>query len=403
MTIENRLNFTHCPSASRRRTPHSGLALLLLAPLACAPLIRSQNAHPSSPTSPSISTPGAEGSTPAADPAADPVADPIVDPAPGDASSATQRPPTGAAIHGVVAGADGTVYQGVHVALAETGTTPPPPLATQVTDANGAFAFTNLRAGPFRITLSSRGFITRSVSGVLHAGENYDAQTIVLPLAGAASEVHVTASRVEIAAAQLNVEEKQRVLGLIPNFYISYDPNAAPLTSRQKFQLAWRSSIDPFTWAVTGAFAGAEQASNTFAGYGQGAQGYAKRFGANYADTFIATMLGGAVLPALLKQDPRYFVKGTGTVRARIWYAVETTVICKGDNGRWQPAYSSILGGIAAAGISNLYYPPSDREGLELTFQNAAIGLAEGGIENLFQEFLVRRLTPAARKTQADE
>jgi hypothetical protein len=315
----------------------------------------------------------------------------------------TPRKVTGETIHGIVKGDDGTVYQGVRVTLFETGATPPPPPATQVTDANGAFNFSDLPAGTFRLTLSSRGFLTRSISGVLQPGENYDAQTIVLSLAATTSEVRVTASQVEIAEAQLNVEEKQRVLGVFPNFYVSYDHNAAPLTTRQKFQLAWKSSIDPITWVLNGASAGLEQAANTFAGYGQGVQGYAKRFGAGYADTFDGTMLGGAVLPALLKQDPRYFVKGTGSVGSRVWYALETTVIQKGDNGRWQPAYSSILGGLAAAGISNIYYPASDREGLQLTFQNAGIGLAIGGAENLLQEFLIRKLTPGAGKDHANE
>ena len=357
----------------------------MLASLVCTPPLCTQAVRLPSSAPPSVSHPGEEGSDSASAPA----------PTPGLA--------TGAAIHGIVKSGDGTVYQGVHVTLVETGITPPPPPATQVTNANGAFDFTGLPAGPFRLTLSSRGFLTRSVSGVLQPGENYDAQTIVLPLAAATSEVRVTASRVEIAEAQLNLEEKQRVLGVFPNFYVTYDANAAPLTARQKFQLAWRSSIDPVTWVLTGVSAGAEQAGNIFAGYGQGAQGYAKRFGAGYADTFDANMLGGAVLPSLLKQDPRYFVKGTGSVGSRIWYALETTVICKGDNGRWQPAYASILGGLAAAGISNIYYPASDREGPGLTFQNAGIGLAVGGVENLLQEFLIRRLTPGARKNHVDQ
>ena len=95
---------------------------------------------------------------------------------------------------------------------------------------------------------------------------------------------------------------------------------------------------------MTGAIAGVEQASNTFAGYGQGAQGYGKRFGANYADAFIDTMIGGAILPSLFKQDPRYFYKGTGTIRSRAMYAIANSVICKGDNGRWQPNYSGDSG-----------------------------------------------------------
>jgi hypothetical protein len=188
------------------------------------------------------------------------------------------------------------------------------------------------------------------------------------------------------------------VLGVIPNFYVEYAPNAAPLNSRQKFSLAWRSSIDPFTFLASAAFAGVEQADNSFSGYGQGAQGYAKRFGANYADGFTSNMIGGAILPSLLKQDPRYFYKGTGTIRSRAFYAIAMTVVSKGDNGNWQPNYSGIIGGLAAGGISNLYYPASNRDGATLTFENALIGLAGGAVQNLLQEFVIRKLTPKVPK-----
>jgi hypothetical protein len=145
---------------------------------------------------------------------------------------------------------------------------------------------------------------------------------------------------------------------------------------------------------LTGIWAGAQQANNTFSGYGQGAQGYAKRYAANYSDGFIGTMLGGAILPSLLKQDPRYFYKGTGTIRSRALYAMAMSVMCKGDNGRWQVNYSGIIGGLAAGGISNLYYPDSDRNGVALTFENALLGIAGDVALNLFQEFLGRKLTP---------
>ena len=126
--------------------------------------------------------------------------------------------------------------------------------------------------------------------------------------------------------------------------------------------------MDPVTFAASGGFAGVEQADNGFSGYGQGAQGYAKRYGASYADSFIGTMVGGAILPSLLKQDPRYFYKGTGSKGSRIMYAMANAVICKGDNGHWQPDYSGILGSLAAGGISNLYYPASSRNGVALDF-----------------------------------
>jgi hypothetical protein len=305
--------------------------------------------------------------------------------------------PATASMHGVVTSTDGAVYEGARVLLESSGGAGA--TATTETDSNGAFGFANLPVGAFKLTVSARGFLTQSISGVLGAGEDFDAHTIALSLAATTNEVRVSAeSPVEIAQEQLNIEEKQRVLGVFPNYYVSYEPHAQPLTTRQKYQLAWKTSIDPVTWLMTAVVASGEQASNTFAGYGQGAQGYGKRFGANYADGFTDTMIGGAILPSLFKQDPRYFYKGTGSIASRAMYAIANSVICKGDNLRWQPNYSGILGGIAAGGISNLYYPASNRSGVQLTFTNALIGTAEGAMQNLAQEFLVRRLTPKLPK-----
>ncbi len=302
-----------------------------------------------------------------------------------------------ASMHGVVTSTEGAVYEGARVVLERSGSAAP--AATAETDSNGAFSFANLAPGAFKLTVSADGFQTQSISGVLDTGEDFDAHTIALPVAEATNEVRVSAeSQVEIAQEQLNIEEKQRVLGVFPNYYVSYEPHAEPLTTRQKYQLAWRTSIDPVTWLMTGAVAGGEQADNTFAGYGQGAQGYGKRFGANYADGFTDNMIGCAIFPSLFKQDPRYFYKGTGSIPSRAMYAIANSVICKGDNGRWQPNYSGILGGLAAGGISNLYYPASNRSGAEVTFTNALIGTAEGALQNLAQEFIVRRLTPKLPK-----
>ena len=171
------------------------------------------------------------------------------------------------------------------------------------------------------------------------------------------TDVEVGVSQVEVAEEQMKVEEQQRVLGVLPNFYVSYIPDAAPLTSKQKFKLAWRTVIDPFTLVFVAGAAGVEQAQDHFEGYGQGAQGYAKRVGAGYGDTLTGTFIGGAILPSILKQDPRDFYKGTGSVRSRFLYAIANAFICKGDNKRWQPNYSNILGSLAAGGISNLHHP----------------------------------------------
>jgi hypothetical protein len=219
-----------------------------------------------------------------------------------------------------------------------------------------------------------------------------------LAVATAVTNVEVGLSRTEVAAEQIKVEEKQRVLGVLPNFYISYIPNAVPLTSKQKFKLAGRTVMDPFTFVFVGGAAGVEQAQNHFRGYGQGAQGYAKRFGAGY-DTVAGTFIGSAILPSLLKQDPRYFYKGTGNKPSRFLYAIANSVICKGDKGRWQANYSNILGNLAAGGISNLYYPAQDRDGAELTFENAGIGIGASAVANLVQEFVIRKLTPELHNT----
>jgi hypothetical protein len=267
-------------------------------------------------------------------------------------------------------------------------------------DDGGQFLFANVTPGPFQLTITLSGFATQSLSGVLSSGEVYTVPQTTLAIATATTEIRVVPTVVEVAEDEIKVEEKQRVLGVIPNFYVSYIPNAAPLNPKQKFELAWKTTVDPVTFGLTGAIAGIQQAQNDFSGYGQGAQGYAKRYGASYANLATETFIGGAILPSLLKQDPRYFYKGSGSKRSRILYAIANAVICKGDDGHWQANYSSILGSLAAGGISNLYYPANNRDGAELTFENALIGIGESAAANILQEFVVRRLTPSASKSQ---
>jgi hypothetical protein len=258
---------------------------------------------------------------------------------------------------------------------------------------DGQFSFANVAPGPFRLTITLAGFATQEFLGNLRSGESYVVPQIVLAIAAEATEIRVVPSPIEVAKEQVKDQEKQRVLGFIPNFYVTYVPHAAPLTPKLKFELAVRTLVDPVTFGVTGAIAGVEQANNSFGGYGQGAQGYAKRYGAAYADRVTSTLIGSAVLPSLLKQDPRYFYKGSGSKRSRVLYAVANSVICKGDNGHWQANYSAILGSLAAGGISNLYYPPNDR-GAGLTFENTLIGIGATAAANILQEFVVRKLTP---------
>jgi hypothetical protein len=190
----------------------------------------------------------------------------------------------------------------------------------------------------------------------------------------------------EKAEQQLRQQEKQRIAGVVPNFNVSYNSDAAPLSRKQKLHLAFRTATDPVSFVVAAFDAGLSQAEDDFTGYGQGAQGYAKRFGASYADNFDGTMLGNAIFPILLKQDPRYFRRGEGSFTSRFLYSISTTVWCKNDNGSHGPNYSNILGNLAAGGISNLYYPASDR-GAALTLERGFTVTAYGAFGGVFNEF----------------
>ncbi len=321
--------------------------------------------------------PGAESSPPAA---------------PGTATAGRQpgEQRSSGDIAGTVVDQTGAVVAGAHVTLTSKDQASN---HETLSGENGQFSFTDIAAGPFQLTITSTGFATQTYSAVLRSGEFYIVPQIALALATEVTEVRVGLPPAELAEVQIKEQEKQRIFGYIPNFYVSYVHDAAPLTPKQKFELAWKTTIDPVTFVMTGAIAGIEQAENQFSAYGQGAQGYGKRYGAAYADQVTGTFLGGALLPALMKQDPRYFYKGIGSTRSRILYAIANSVICKGDNGHWQFNYSGILGGLASGGISNLYYPPKDR-GAGLVFENEGIGIGGTAVTNLIQEFLIPKLTP---------
>jgi hypothetical protein len=293
-----------------------------------------------------------------------------------------------AQLAGIVTDRDGDSIPAARITLAFDAQSP----RTAVTASDGRFAFVNLPAGSYSLSIAATGFAPHQASGVLQPGDNLNLPEIALTSA-ATTSVDVTASQEDIAEAQVNQEEKQRILAVIPNFYVSYDPNPVPLAPKQKYELALRTLVDPVNLAFNGVAAGLEQATNTYA-WGQGFQGYAKRYAAGYGDTLTDTLLTNAVLPVLFKQDPRYFYKGTGSVASRVLYAAANSFVCKGDNHRWEVNYSGILGSLAAAGISNAYYPAPDRAGAALTFESAAIGTGITAFQNIMQEFVVRKLTP---------
>ena len=194
--------------------------------------------------------------------------------------------------------------------------------------------------------------------------------------------------RIETLAAA----EKQRLVGVIPNFYTSYIYDAAPLTWKQKFSLAVRGTLDPVAFIGVGFAAGIEQANNSYAGYGQGAAGYSKRYAAKFVDGRSSDFLTHAVFPSLFHQDPRYYYQGSGTVKSRLVHAVSSAFVTRSDSGHTVPNYSYLLGNMCAGALSNLYYPQANR-GAHLVFTNTAIGLAGRLGTNLVREFLSKRLT----------
>jgi hypothetical protein len=292
-------------------------------------------------------------------------------------------------ISGFITDRDGDSIPAARVALIIQATDPP---QIAVTATDGSFTFLSIAPGPFRLSITAAGFSPQQTLSELHSAETLDLPAIALS-AASSTNISVTASQTDIAEAQVHMEEQQRVLGVFPNFYVSYVSEPMPLTPKQKYQLALRTLVDPVSFLMNGVTAAAEQADNIY-DWGQGAQGYGKRYAADYGTFLTGDMLGNALLPILFKQDPRYFYKGTGTIRSRILYAIATTVVCKGDNHHWQPEYSGLIGGLAATAISNAYYPASDRTGPRLIFEDTAIGFGEAAIQNVVQEFLVRHLTP---------
>ena len=145
--------------------------------------------------------------------------------------------------------------------------------------------------------------------------------------------ITVSASGEQIATAQLQMETQQKMFGIIPNFYTVYDPeNAAPLSSKLKFELATRTSVNPVTILGVMFVAGVKQAGRT-PDYQLGAAGYGQRLGATTATGISDIYIGGALLPSLLHQDPRYFYQGKGTTRSRLMHALSSAVVIRGDNG----------------------------------------------------------------------
>jgi Carboxypeptidase regulatory-like domain len=299
-------------------------------------------------------------------------------------------------ISGTVLDPNHNVVQGAHVVLSDRAGNE----RAMESGSNGQFAFSALPPGSYKITITGNGmgkYVSPWVT--VSAGDIRLVSGAVLPVAAASTSITVNGDHQEINEAladrQVQIAEEQRVLGVFPNFYSSYDWNAPPMGPRQKFRLAFRSMMDPMAFAGAAGVAGAEQYYHVFPGYGPGVSGYFKRFGAAYTNDFSARMLSSGLFASLFHEDPRYFYKGTGSVQSRTMYAVSCAFVTRNDEGRLRPNYSHVLGVFAAAALSNLYYPKENR-GLTLTLANGAIETVGMSGTNIVREFILKGITSHA-------
>ena len=297
-----------------------------------------------------------------------------------------------ASVLGIVLDVSGASVSGAEVSLMrEDGTG----LHTMVSEADGGFNFTKIPAGSYLVIVNAKDFATfTSAEFAIAEQQIYEVPSVSLSVAAANMAVTVHPTEF-IAAEQIRAAEKQRLMGVIPNFYTSYTFDAAPLTAKQKFLFAVRGTFDPVSMVGVAFGAGIEQATNAYAGYGQGAAGYGKRFAAKFADGRSSDFLTHAVFPSLLHQDPRYYYLGSGSVKARLAHAVGSAFFTRTDNGLTAPNFSYFLGDFGSAALSNLYYPRANR-GAGLVFTNAAVGLAGRIGGNILREFSKRLTTNAS-------
>jgi hypothetical protein len=195
----------------------------------------------------------------------------------------------------------------------------------------------------------------------------------------------------QLAHQQATAELQQRVLGIIPNFYVVYDKHPVPLTTKLKYEIAFKAGTDVVSLAGDFVLAGINQAADT-PNYHQGSLGYAQRFGAVFADAFSNIIIGGAVLPSLLHQDPRYFYQGEGSGKSRLMHALSSPFICRGDNGHSEFNASSIGGDLISASLTNIYYPPSNR-GPGIVVSSALINTGGRVANAIVQEFILGKYT----------
>ena len=297
-------------------------------------------------------------------------------------------------IHGTVVDSSGASVAQAQVKLTLDGRAPDQEALSTPT---GDFSFANVPPGPYRLSFSATNFALKAMVGELAAGETVNLPPTALTIDKVSNQLNVTQTQVEIAQEQIKEAQQQRLIGLVPNFFAVYDRDAAPLNTKQKLELTTKFWLDPASFVITGISAGVGQAQNTNKGFGQGAQGYAKRYGAGFVGFGTGLLIEKVVVTSLAKQDPRYFVKGTGSSSSRAWWAISRTVVCRGDNKKFQFCYSSLASRFGSGFVTQYFFPASARDSSGVMLRGSAIGLGFNALGNLFQEFLAKKITRKKR------
>lgn len=299
---------------------------------------------------------------------------------------------SGANLSGTVLDAYGDVLPGARVVVESSDGAF---RSSQFANEDGFFQFKDVRPNlEFRVSVSSRGFDDWASPPItLKEGQFFEVIGIKLRLHVEAASVNVTATTEQVATEQVTLAEHQRVFGFIPNFYVMYESEkAVPLTVNLKFRMATRVAVDPVSFLGSTTLAAINQAAD-IPDFDQGWKGYAQRFGTSYADGVTNIMFGGAILPALLHQDPRYFYLGRGSIKSRTLHALSNPFICRGDNGSKHLNISSMGGDLISGVVGNAYYPDSDK-GLSRVLNGFLISTMQRETVSLLQEFVIRRFTP---------
>ena len=181
-------------------------------------------------------------------------------------------------------------------------------------------------------------------------------------------------------------DRSTRVVGVIPAFNTSNDPNAPPLEPKEKFNIFLRSSYDPFSLISPAINSAILNSAGFNSDYGDGFGGFSKRYGAALADATSGRFFRTYMYPVLLHEDPRYFRASSGAFKSRVGHVLGSVFVTRKDSMKYGFNWSKPLGAFSSSALSNTYYP-SDQRGIHLTLVNAGLSYFTEIGSNALKEF----------------